>query len=284
MTDGPSSPSYQTRRYPAWRAVASDLMKAYGEKNYIHGFLEIDVTEPRRVIHDYKAATGGDFSFTAFLISCLAIALDENKSVQALRKGSKLITFDDVDINVQVAREVNGETALLTYIVRKANEKTARQIHVEIRAVQSKPITMDEVLDELPGVAKLAMILPSFLRVMVFRRLLTDPFFVREISGTCDITAIGMFGKEGGWGLPIPETSLDVTIGGIEKKPHWTGSGFEPREMLSMSLSFDHDIIDGAPATQFTMRLKDLIQTAHGLEELAVKPKKAGGRSPTRPK
>jgi pyruvate/2-oxoglutarate dehydrogenase complex dihydrolipoamide acyltransferase (E2) component len=268
MTDGPSSPSYQTRRYPTWRAVASDLMKAYGEKNYIHGFLEIDVTEPRRVIHDYKDATGGDFSFTAFLISCLAIALGENKSVQALRQGNKLVTFDDVDVNVQVARDMGGETALFTYIVRKANEKTARQIHDEIRAVQSKKMTIDDAFAELPRAARLAMILPSFLRVMVFRSLLTDPFFVRDVSGTCDITAIGMFGKEGGWGLPIPETSLDVTIGGIEKKQHWTGEKFEPREMLSVSVSFDHDIVDGAPATQFTMRFKDLIQAAHGLEEL----------------
>ena len=279
MTTDPVSPSYQTRRYPAWRAIASDLMKAYGEKNYIHGFLEVDVTEPRRIIADYKAATGGDFSFTAFLIGCLAQAVDDYKSVQALRQGSKLIIFDDVDVNVQVARDVGGETTLFTHIVRGANRKSTRQVHDEIREVQQKKMTPDDVLAELPPSTRLALYLPGFLRRIIFRILLNNPSFIREISGTCDITAIGMFGKEGGWGLPIPETSLDITIGGIEKRMHWTGETFEPREMLSLSISVDHDIIDGAPATRFGMRFKDLIEQAHGLDDLAVAPpKKAGAR------
>ena len=39
------------------------------------------------------------------------------------------------------------------------------------------------------------------------------------------------------------------------------------RELLSMTISFDHDIIDGAPAVRFTQRLKELIESGYGLAE-----------------
>jgi pyruvate/2-oxoglutarate dehydrogenase complex dihydrolipoamide acyltransferase (E2) component len=41
----------------------------------------------------------------------------------------------------------------------------------------------------------------------------------------------------------------------------------EIRERLSMTVSFDHDIIDGAPAARFTQRFKELIETGYGLIE-----------------
>ena len=39
----------------------------------------------------------------------------------------------------------------------------------------------------------------------------------------------------------------------------------EIREYLSLTVSFDHDIIDGAPAARFTERFKDLIESGYGL-------------------
>ena len=39
----------------------------------------------------------------------------------------------------------------------------------------------------------------------------------------------------------------------------------EAHDILSLTLSFDHDIIDGAPATRFSQRLKDLIESGYGL-------------------
>lgn len=39
----------------------------------------------------------------------------------------------------------------------------------------------------------------------------------------------------------------------------------EIREYLSLTLSFNHDVIDGAPAARFAQRLKELIESAYGL-------------------
>jgi len=55
------------------------------------------------------------------------------------------------------------------------------------------------------------------------------------------------------------------TLGGIAKKPGVFEGRIEIREYLSVTISFDHDIIDGAPATRFTQRLKELVESDYGL-------------------
>jgi len=41
----------------------------------------------------------------------------------------------------------------------------------------------------------------------------------------------------------------------------------EPREILSLTVVFDHDVIDGAPAARFARRLVELIKSGYGLDE-----------------
>ena len=81
------------------------------------------------------------------------------------------------------------------------------------------------------------------------------------------VSAVGMFGKGGGWGIPINDHTLDLTLGGIAEKPGVVDGHIAIREYLSITLSFNHDLIDGAPAARFTQRLKDLIESGYGLIE-----------------
>ena len=39
-----------------------------------------------------------------------------------------------------------------------------------------------------------------------------------------------------------------------------------------LTVSFDHNVIDGAPAARFTQRLKELIESGYGLEDFIVEP------------
>ena len=43
----------------------------------------------------------------------------------------------------------------------------------------------------------------------------------------------------------------------------------EVREYLNLTISFDHDIVDGAPAARFTRKLVELVEMATVLEEVA---------------
>ena len=117
-----------------------------------------------------------------------------------------------------------------------------------------------------------------FLPTFLFRFLLwvflwirrTYPGVQKKYGGTVAITAVGMFGKGGGWGVPVSDFPLLITLGGIAEKPGVVDGHIDIREYLSMTVSFDHDIIDGAPAARFTQRLKDLIESGYGLGDSAV--------------
>jgi len=112
--------------------------------------------------------------------------------------------------------------------------------------------------------------MPGFIRRQLLRRVLDNPFIIRQVGGTIDVTAIGMFTKGGGWGIPIHNHSLMVTVGGIDQKVRQLEGQFCVREMLSLTLSLDHDIIDGSPAARFASRLKALVESASGLEVLDI--------------
>ena len=93
----------------------------------------------------------------------------------------------------------------------------------------------------------------------------TYPQVQKKYGGTVGVTAVGMFGKGAGWGIPINDHTLDLTLGGIAEKPGVVDGHIAIREYLSMTLSFNHDLIDGAPAAHFIQRLKELIESGFGL-------------------
>ena len=75
------------------------------------------------------------------------------------------------------------------------------------------------------------------------------------------VTSGNMTGKGmAGWGIPIATHTLNVTIGGIVERIVETTNGFEKKEHLCLTISFDHDIVDGAPAARFIKRLKQIIE------------------------
>lgn len=69
-----------------------------------------------------------------------------------------------------------------------------------------------------------------------------------------------MFGEGGGWGITMPLYTLGVTLGGIVKRSEWIDGRLEAREYLCVTLSFDHDIVDGGPATRFAQHFKELLE------------------------
>jgi pyruvate/2-oxoglutarate dehydrogenase complex dihydrolipoamide acyltransferase (E2) component len=96
------------------------------------------------------------------------------------------------------------------------------------------------------------------------------------MAGTVGISSVGMFGKGqsfkgtaalAGWGIAPFEHVLDLLVGSIAWKPAVVEGRVEPRQILNLTVVFDHDMIDGAPATRFTRRLVELIESGYGLYE-----------------
>ena len=252
------------------RRLMINMLNLSGPAHNMYGLLEVDVTVARRFIAEHKARTGETLSFTGFLTLCLGRAVDEDKTVQAYLKGRKqLALFDDVDVGMMIERKVGEKRALMGHVIRGANRKTYLDIHREIRAVQSQPVPTSR---GLPPWFRSAMLLPWPLSKLVgalfnwtMRR---DPTLAVSMGGTVCITAVGMFGEgHSGWGIfPIIQV-LGLVVGSIAWKPAVVEGRIEPREILHLTVVFDHEVIDGAPAARFTGRLVELIESGYGLEE-----------------
>ena len=255
---------YQVVPYPKLRRLLAVMLHALQRKPMMHFLIEVDVTRARQSIRDHKANTGEALSFTAFLIACLGKAVDEHKAVQAYRKGSKhLVLFDEVDVETQIERETAGHEQNITYIIRAANRKTFREIHHEIRAAQVEDVAKARVGSQA---LQWLLFLPTFLfRFLYWMR---GPHVLKKYGGTVGTAAVGMFEDGAGWVIPIghPQT-LMMTVGGIGVKPGVVDGSIAIREYLSLTISLDHEMVDGAPAARFTRRLKELIERGYGLIE-----------------
>ena len=260
--------AYQVVPYPKMRRLEAIAYRSVQQKTMIQGLLEVDVTRARTHLREHKASTGESLSFTAFLITCLAKAVDEHKAVQSYRKGGRhLILFEDVDVYTPVERSVAGHPQLIPIIIRAANRKSLRAIHQEIRAAQVQDVT--HAWDDFKAIHwPWLLLLPAF-RMMVWMAE-RSPQLWKRYRGTVGITTVGMFGKGAGWGIPLASHSLWITVGGIGEKPGVIDGHIAIRDYLSLTLSFDHEIIDGAPAARFTQRLKDLIESGYGLLDAPV--------------
>jgi pyruvate/2-oxoglutarate dehydrogenase complex dihydrolipoamide acyltransferase (E2) component len=98
-----------------------------------------------------------------------------------------------------------------------------------------------------------------------------DPTIRVSAAGTVAVTAVGMFGKgHSGWGITTTPHSLGLVVGSMAWKPAVVEGRIEPREILNLTVLFDHDVVDGAPATRFVRTLMELIESGHGLDETDV--------------
>jgi pyruvate/2-oxoglutarate dehydrogenase complex dihydrolipoamide acyltransferase (E2) component len=91
------------------------------------------------------------------------------------------------------------------------------------------------------------------------------PYRQKAIAGTVGVTAVGMFAGGGGWGIAFQLHSLGIVIGGLTVRPVLCAGQLADREFLQLTISVDHDVVDGAPAARFVRRLRCLLTSADGL-------------------
>ena len=253
---------YSQVPYPKSRQPIVDYLSVARHKHVVFALIELDVTLPRQIIHRYKELTGETISFTAFIIHCLGQVVGENLYLHAYRKGrSRLVLYDEVDISTPVEQQVGGRLIGVPYIVRAANTKSVLQIHQEIRSAQGAQVREKSLMSWYGY-------LPNFIGRAFWRLLGSNPHWRKRLSGTVGVTAVGMFGKGAGWGIPISDYTLQLTLGGIAEKPVVVDGSIAIRELLSLTICADHDVIDGAPLARFAQRFKELVESGSGLDEI----------------
>jgi pyruvate/2-oxoglutarate dehydrogenase complex dihydrolipoamide acyltransferase (E2) component len=254
---------YDILPFPRARKVIVDAGRLASRRHIVHGLLEVDVTTARDFVRGAKAR-GDDFSFTAFLVACFARAIAANPTVQGYRDWrGRLIVFHDVDVATPIESAVGA--AAIPHIVRAANRKTVAEISAEIRAIQARPAKSEQT----GGLVALGARAPRLAREIFYRAIRRNPHWLKRTSGTAIVTAVGMFGRHGGWGVGfLPLHTLGLTVGGISQKPGVHEGQVAIRDYLSLTISFDHDIVDGAPAARFARAFTELVESASLFEPL----------------
>jgi pyruvate/2-oxoglutarate dehydrogenase complex dihydrolipoamide acyltransferase (E2) component len=229
------------------------------EQNNIHAITEVDISEPRRAIREHARRTGGRLSLTAYITTCLAQTVAEYPNLNSFRKGKKLVILDDVTISVLVEREIDGEIVPENLGIRAAQTKTPWQIHEEIRAAQAHG---EDALGGLSGITWLRFI-PAFL-FRTFIRIASGNIQMMKRYGAIGVTAVGMFGPKNQalWAIPlVGGATVGVAVGGIVERPCVNDGQVETREHLCLTITFNHDIADGAPAARFVKRFSELLMS-----------------------
>ncbi len=260
--------AHQTQSFPRIRHATVDLLAAASRKHMIHSLVEMDVEDTRRRLRrlGMQEQTGQKPSFTGFILGCCARAVQQDPQVHAYRDlRNRLVMFDDVDVSTTVERVVNGAPQVVPTLIRAANRKTLWDISAEIRQAQSEPVADAGVYRSM----MLYLSVPPFVRRLVFRALDRAPSLMKQRAGTVMVTSVGMFGGGAGWGVPVASHTLNLTVGGIVPRVRVIDGKAVERAHLCLTVSFDHDIVDGAPAARFLQRLRPLIEEGTDLLEEA---------------
>jgi pyruvate dehydrogenase E2 component (dihydrolipoamide acetyltransferase) len=225
---GPALPDFskwgETERKPMSgirRKTAEHLSHAWSSVAHVTQFDKADITALEQVRKKYRAEVekaGGNLTVTAVAAKIIASALKVFPQFNAsIDIAGESIVYKKY-VNVGIA--VDTENGLLVPVIRNADRKNLIELSVEIHQLAEKAKARKLTLDEMSG-------------------------------GSMSISNLGGIG---GTSFTPLVNWPEVAILGISRgifEPVWNGTDFEPRQMLPLSLSYDHRLIDGADAIRF---------------------------------
>jgi pyruvate dehydrogenase E2 component (dihydrolipoamide acetyltransferase) len=196
---------------------------------------ELDVTELvdfRDRLRANAESNGAQIpGFNAIFIYFVAKALHEHPRLNAKQVGEAIQLLEQIHIGLAV----DTPAGLMVVVVRQADQKTIPEIHLELQELVSRAQARKSRPEDLEG-------------------------------GTFTITNLGQFGVDGFTPIINPPEMAILGIGRIAEKLVIRGGKVMQRYMSTLSLTFDHRLVDGAPAGRFLQYIGSLIE---GLAEEA---------------
>jgi len=193
--------------------------------------MEVDVTEAGRMCQELSArwqaepAGGASVTYTHAIVKAAALALAEHPRLNSTLEGDVIRLLDEVNVGVAVAMD----EGLIVPVVREADRKPLRQIAVEARELSEKARQGTLIVDEVTG-------------------------------GTFTVTTLGMYDVDVFTPIVNPPQCAILGVGRVKEVPAFQGDEVVRRSVLNLSLSFDHRVVDGAPAADFLRRVKHYLE------------------------
>ncbi|MDA3950678.1 MAG: 2-oxo acid dehydrogenase subunit E2 [Spirochaeta sp.] len=259
--------------FPRSRLATFDVGAIGRGKHHITGLLEIDVTTGRERLRRLRR-DGTSISFTAWIVKSIATAVAETPEVHGiLAGGRKRVVFTEVDVALMVERTVDGTAVPLPVLLPQSETRTLGDIDSRIAGAATQTVTGPEDYQLGRRRSKFLMALyyrlPQPIRIRIMKRILSNPSRHKATMGTVVVSSLTAGMRFPGWILPTSMHNLVFGVGSVVRKPRVVNEQVLPRDVLHLTVMFDHDVVDGAPAARFISRLVRKLETATVLENPA---------------
>ncbi|MCW2742456.1 MAG: pyruvate/2-oxoglutarate dehydrogenase complex, dihydrolipoamide acyltransferase component [Blastococcus sp.] len=249
------------RPFPSSRRLVTAAVRAGRRILPMHGLLDVDVTEAVRRL----GAEDPPLSTTAFVVASVARAAAAHPEVHAYRDWrGRLVMHRHVDVQVLVEVPTEQGPFGLVHVVRDADVRGVPAIGAELRAVKARATTTasGRALERLaPAAGRIPGLLPAMYWVI------GRSVRARLRAGTVQVTAVGMFAGGSGFAIAPPTIcSLVVVVGGLSRRPRADGERVVLRDVLDLTVTIDHNVVDGAPATRFGADLRRRMEAPADVE------------------
>ncbi len=171
-----------------------------------------------------------DLSLTAFLVRAVAKALEAHTILNSSLEGEEIKLFEDINI----ALAIHTPEGLVAPVIHNANKRTVQEISNAIHQLTEKAMQKKLDLQDLLG-------------------------------GTFTISNLGPYSVEIFAPVINPPQTAILGIGTTEKRPIVVNGHVMVKSMATLSLVFDHRVVDGVPAAEFLREVKHLLETARTL-------------------
>jgi len=228
--------------------------------HYFHALLEFQVDDLRAHLRRCRSE-GRRVSLFACFLRAVGQVLTEMPRFNTIADYSKTTSSGQVAIAVPVEIVMGSKVENRQHVIREVSSKSVDEITAELERVKQDTSQKNGFIGSPTREWTLAR-LPRFLVRFIFKLGLKDHGFVRRISGTTFVTSVSMFENTPGFVLPFVggPKATSFAFGSIYKKPLAIRNEIKICEVVSVTASFNHDIVDGAPAARFINRLRRLIE------------------------
>ncbi|MEW6425655.1 MAG: dihydrolipoamide acetyltransferase family protein [Bacillota bacterium] len=209
------------------KIIAERMSQSAFTKPHVTLTTEVDMTEMlslRKQIND-ASTDAGVISVTDIIVKVCALALERHPEVNAALEGNEIKLLARINIGIAVATD----RGLVVPVVKEANRKALGQISREARDLITRAREGKLKPDELQG-------------------------------GTFTVSNLGMYEIDAFTPIINPLESALLGVGRLVKKPAVREDEITVRTMMILSLSFDHRVLDGAPAAAFLRTVKQVLE------------------------
>lgn len=206
------------------KVIADRMALSWRTAPHVHNTVEVDMSEAIQ-LKNKIALMGTKLSFTEMIVKCAAKALTEYPMVNNSLIDGGLVINKDVNVGIAVALE-NG---LIVPVVRNADQKSLSHLRTEIA--------------DLSGKARQGKLLPD-----------------EYSGGTFTVSNLGMYGVDHFTPIINPPESAILGVCRTVERPVVIDGAVVIRPMINLVLGYDHRLIDGALASQFMARVRQLLE------------------------